>query len=345
MTDLTIILLLKDRQEYNYRFISHFLENSLNLNLFISDGSKKKITPSISNLIKKNKKIRYFKYPEDNSYERFYKKVHSSLKSIKTKFVLFAANDDFIVYKNIIKCLNFLKKNKNYIGSGGTMLGFTMIKKNRKDFKLSNIHTIYKKINLGKKTKLQRFKVFMNNFSDLPRNCIISKNILIKNYGLSSKLFGNNIELKDHFTALYNVIHGKIKIFDNPLILHQSHHNSEGNLRYKILLKNYSDENFIKNLVIFDKILSKKLNYKKNYVLKNYFQKVVVDAFKQFSLKNEPSSKEIYNIFLKKLKRRVLKKDINKNLYLQKKDLSNEYKKIIDEIEFFLKKLKNNDDK
>ena len=40
MTDLTIILLLKDRQEYNYRFISHFLENSLDLNLFISDGSQ-----------------------------------------------------------------------------------------------------------------------------------------------------------------------------------------------------------------------------------------------------------------------------------------------------------------
>ncbi len=339
MTDLTIILLLKDRQEYNYRFISHFLENSLNLNLFISDGSKRKITPKIFNLIKKNKKIRYFKYPEDSSYERFYKKVHSSLKSIKTKFVLFAANDDFMIYKNIFKCLNFLKQNKNYIGSGGTMLGFTMIKKNKKDFKLSNIHTIYKKIDLGKKTKLQRFNIFMDNFSDLPRNCIIQKDVLIKNYSLSSKLFGNNIELKDHFTALYNVINGKIKIFNSPLILHQSHQNSEGNLRYKILLKNYSDENFIKNLLIFDKILSKKLSYKKNYVLKNYFQKVVVDAFKQFSLKNEPSSKEIYNIFLKKLKRRVLKKNINKNLYLKKENLSGEYKKIIGEIEFFLKKI------
>ena len=42
MSDLTIILLLKDRQEYNYRFLSHFLENNYNFNLFISDGSKKK---------------------------------------------------------------------------------------------------------------------------------------------------------------------------------------------------------------------------------------------------------------------------------------------------------------
>ena len=42
MSDLTKILLLKDRQEYNYRFLSHFLENNYNFNLFISDGSKKK---------------------------------------------------------------------------------------------------------------------------------------------------------------------------------------------------------------------------------------------------------------------------------------------------------------
>ena len=55
MSDLTIILLLKDRQEYNYRFLSHFLENNYNFNLFISDGSKKKNKKNISKIIKKNK--------------------------------------------------------------------------------------------------------------------------------------------------------------------------------------------------------------------------------------------------------------------------------------------------
>ena len=61
MSDLTIILLLKDRQEYNYRFLSHFLENNYNFNLFISDGVKKKIK-NISKIIKRI--IRYFKYPD-----------------------------------------------------------------------------------------------------------------------------------------------------------------------------------------------------------------------------------------------------------------------------------------
>ena len=204
---------------------------------------------------------------------------------------------------------------------------------------MSNLHTIYKKIDLDKNTKLERFNIFINNFSDLPRNCIIKKKILLQNYNLSSRLFGNDIELKDHFTALFNVIHGKIKIFDFPTILHQAHQNSEGNLRYKNFLQNYSDKNFIKNLVLFDNILSRKLNYEKNFVLKNYYEKIVGNVFKQFSFKNEPSSKEIYKIFLKKLKRKLLKKDISKNFNLQKKSLSKEIKKIIEEIELFLKKI------
>jgi len=185
----------------------------------------------------------------------------------------------------------------------------------------------------------------MNNFSDLPRNCIIQKKVLEKNYSLSSKLFGNDIELKDHFSALFNVIHGKIKIFNKPLILHQAHQNSEGNLRYKNFLQNYSDKNFIKNLFLFDKILSKKLNYKKNYVLKNYFQKVIGNVFKQFSFKNEPSSKEIYSIFLKKLKRKLVRKNISKSLHVNNKNLTRENKKIIDKIEIFLKKINNNEKK
>ena len=103
----------------------------------------------------------------------------------------------------------------------------------------------------------------MKNFSDLPRNCIMKKDVLLKNYKLSSSFFGNNIEIKDHFTALFNIIHGKIKIFNRPMIMHQNHSNSEGGKRYDAILKNFSSKNFIKDLILFDKILSKNLNLKK----------------------------------------------------------------------------------
>ena len=51
--ELTIILLLKERQSYTSRFIEYFLKNNLGYNLFISDGSKRKLEPKILNKIKK----------------------------------------------------------------------------------------------------------------------------------------------------------------------------------------------------------------------------------------------------------------------------------------------------
>ena len=67
MSELTIILLLKNRKEFNNRFIDFFLENKSNYNLIISDGSRKKIQPDILKKIKNNKSIEYVKFIEDKS--------------------------------------------------------------------------------------------------------------------------------------------------------------------------------------------------------------------------------------------------------------------------------------
>ena len=339
MSNLTIILLLKERQEYNYRFINHFLENNINYKLIISDGSKKKVEPNILKLIKKEQNITYIKYPEDRSYELFYKKILNSLKLVKTKYVLFASNDDFLIYKNISKCLNFLRKNNDYIGAGGTMISFNLIKNKNKHFKLKNVKTIYNKINLDKKSKIARLNTFINNFSDLPRNSIIRKNVLIQAYKISSNFFQNDIELKDHFTALFNIIHGKIKIFNSPLIFHQHHFNSnksEGSQRTKIVKKNIQSKNFINNLIIFDQILTKKLGQKKNYILKLYFEKVIGKVLNQFHIKREPSVKQMLGLIIKKIKRKTNKLDsrYKENSNLEILNLSNM-------IEEFLTTIKN----
>lgn len=343
MTNLTIILLLKERQEYNYRFINHFLENNINYKLIISDGSREQVETNILKLIKKKQNITYIKFPEDKSYELFYKKISNSLKLVKTKYVLFASNDDFLIYKNIDKCLNFLRKNNDYIGAGGTMVSFNLIKNKNKHFKLKNIKTIYDKINLDKESKMARLNTFMNNFSDLPRNSIIRKNVLVQAYKTSSIFFQNNIELKDHFTALFNIIHGKIKVFNSPLVFHQNHFNSnksEGSQRTNIIKKNIQSKNFINDLIIFDKILTKKLGQKKNYILKLYFEKVVGKVLNQFHIKKEPSVKQMVGLTIKKIKRKlnILDSRSKENSNLEVLNLSNM-------IENFLISLKEKDEK
>ena len=83
--DLTIILLLKERRNFTLRFIEYYLKNNLGYNLFISDGSKKKLDKKTLTKIGENPLITYKKFKEDLNYIVFYKKIISTLKIIKTK--------------------------------------------------------------------------------------------------------------------------------------------------------------------------------------------------------------------------------------------------------------------
>ena len=335
-SDLTIILLLKDRHEFNERFLNYFNENNINHNLIISDGSKKKIDNKLSRKIKKNSLIKYFKFKEDKSYKLFYKKVFNTVKIVKTKYIIFAANDDFLIYKNLNKCLKFLKSNRGFIGAGGTMIGFKIFKERQKKNKLTNFYDLYKYIKLDHKNNKKRFNTFIQNYCDLPRNCIMKKDILFQNYKFSSNLFGNNIEFKDHFTALFNVISGRIKIFKDPLILHQTHsnsENSEGSLRANILKSIFKNENFLNDLTHFDRILSKKLRVKKNYILNKYYKYVLSSLLNAFTLIKEPSIKQMKNIVIKKFQRKILNKDFKKETYIEKIKLNKETKRTIKFIE------------
>ena len=332
-SNLTIVLLLKNRAEFNERFINYFNQKNSNHRLIISDGSKKKLSSSLLKKIKKNKFIRYLKFREDKSYELFYKKVFETVKYVKSKYLIFAANDDFFIYENLNKCLIYLKSNRNFIGSGGTMIGFEIEKKNNKENKLTNFYSLYKYIKLDHNSDKKRFDTFIQNYCDLPRNCIIKKDVLIKSYKISSNNFKNNIEFKDHFTALFNVISGKIKIFKEPLILHQTNDKSEGSNRAKILKSIFKDENFFNDLMKFDQILSKKLKMKKNYVINKYYKHVLSNLLDAFDLVREPSIKQIKNIMFKKIQRKILNKVFSQRISQQKVNLNKGMKDTIKFIE------------
>ena len=101
------------------------------------------------------------------------------------------------------------------------MLGFKINKNKNNENKLTNFYSLYNYVKLDHNNTKKRFDSFIQNFTDIPRNCIIKKDVLIKSYKISSSNFKNNIEFKDHFTALFNIISGKIKILKAPVILHQ----------------------------------------------------------------------------------------------------------------------------
>ena len=100
----------------------------------------------------------------------------------------------------------------------------------------------------------------------------------------------------------------EIKIFKENIILHQSHLNSEGNFRRNILKSTFQNNNFISDLLFFDKILSKKLRTVRHYVLNIYYNYILKQMIAKLYIKSEPSIIEIKNFFFKKIQRKIFRK-------------------------------------
>ncbi len=114
---LTLLLATKGRNNFTIRFLAYANSLSLKYPIYIADGDPQNSKKNILNNKKLFPNISYsYNEYNDIGYQEFYNKIKSSISSIKTKYVMFIDNDDFVLPKGIKNCLNFLKNNKDYIG-------------------------------------------------------------------------------------------------------------------------------------------------------------------------------------------------------------------------------------
>ena len=99
--NLTFLLLIKDRPQFLKRWIKFHINENDNVNIFIADGGKKSISNDDFKKINNKKNIKYHKYKYDKDYRSFAKKVLLSLRKIKTKYVLFCSDDDFLILMSL----------------------------------------------------------------------------------------------------------------------------------------------------------------------------------------------------------------------------------------------------
>ena len=119
-SNLTLILTTKGRDAFTIRFLEYANYISLKYPIYIADGEPKEhIKKKILNRKNyPNIKYDYFEYNGIN-YKEFYKKLVDSLSSIKTDYVMFIDNDDFVLNDAMGKTIDFLDKNKDYVGASG----------------------------------------------------------------------------------------------------------------------------------------------------------------------------------------------------------------------------------
>ena len=122
--NLTIVLTLKDRTPFTYRWMQYMNDMKCPYKILIADGGKDKsieehlLDPSnYPELI-----YEYIRYPHDVKLEDYLLKLENVLSLVSTKYLLNADNDDFYLIDHIPEILSFLDANDDYVGCRGQLV-------------------------------------------------------------------------------------------------------------------------------------------------------------------------------------------------------------------------------
>lgn len=121
---LTLLMFLKDRAEFTGRLVYYLSQIRYPFKVIFADGSIGDENEELFKSLKcANFSYEYVRYPKDETLRDYYQKCASSIKKVKTPYVMLADNDDFPIVEGQLKAINFLENNQDYVGCNGRVGG------------------------------------------------------------------------------------------------------------------------------------------------------------------------------------------------------------------------------
>ncbi|MGA1823486.1 MAG: TIGR00180 family glycosyltransferase [bacterium] len=141
---LTIVLTLKGRALFTFRWMAYANRVKVPFKILIADGGNDtEVTEVLSH--KDNFpdiEYEYVRYPFDKTYLDYYTKLHDAVSQVKTPFVLMADNDDFYLVESIKQSIDFLQDHQDYSTCRGNLCRFS-VKPSEKYGCLSKVYGDY----------------------------------------------------------------------------------------------------------------------------------------------------------------------------------------------------------
>jgi glycosyltransferase domain-containing protein len=362
--DLTIVLLLKGRDNFTVRWFEYAKQFKLPYHVIIADGGsetdiegildKKQFQHSIS--------YEYIRYPYDENYKFYFQKILNALSKVKTPYVLLASNDDFYFFNSIKSSVSFLKENVDYVSARGEIWDFSLssplrsensTKKNEAHGKIQSLTKLYKHPSVLGECAMSRAIDFYSKNNSIWHD-VVRTEYLKDSY---AELVGsniNNLTLAESLVNFLLVTKGKIYRGSNLFMLHQCHENMEAlTISYDPLDWINSQEwnaefnNFLDlvgaQISNIDKINFYEAKYK---LLKTYIDFILLRNISSYLLlkRNSQDNESTFIFLLKKLFKKNLTifnlmKKINQSLHPTKNkyEIPIKFKSEIALIENFLK--------
>lgn len=123
---LTIVLTLKDRIDFTYRWMKYMNDIKCPYKILIADGGGSlEIEKHLKNANNyPNLLYDYIRYPVDENLDLFFKKLANVTSLVMTDYVLWADNDDFFLLDHVEEMIKFLDFNTDYVGARGSCIDF-----------------------------------------------------------------------------------------------------------------------------------------------------------------------------------------------------------------------------
>jgi glycosyltransferase domain-containing protein len=125
---LTIILTLKDRVQFTYRWMHYMNDMRCPYRILIADGGKdKEIEQNLCN--HENYPYldyEYIRYPYDATIEDYFRKLENVISHVDSEYLLNADNDDFYLLDRIPYIMAFLDEHEGYVGARGRLVNLTL---------------------------------------------------------------------------------------------------------------------------------------------------------------------------------------------------------------------------
>lgn len=129
---LTIVVPLKGRLLFTFRFLWHANMMRLPYRFLIADGNvKEPLAQRLENsrMDFPELDIEYVRYPDDTDYSRYFAKMADAFRRVRTRYAMNADNDDFLGFSGVERALDFLDKHNDYICARGHQVTFSVYSK------------------------------------------------------------------------------------------------------------------------------------------------------------------------------------------------------------------------
>ena len=126
---LTIVLPLKGRHLFTFRFLTHANAMRLPYRILMADGW---VNDRVAARIEGGRQefpaldLDYVRYPDDVNFSRFYAKLSDAVSRVRTPYVMLADNDDFLARRGLDRALDFLDAHEDFVSARGHQVGFSV---------------------------------------------------------------------------------------------------------------------------------------------------------------------------------------------------------------------------